>query len=184
MVNEPEKTELIHQFINRAELLGAVVEKVADLKAASGFISNFCAQNGIKTIVGSPGAKALFEKTIPFFNPAAARDWDRAQAGVVVADFGIAETGTLVHILSSDEEKLAGVLPKICLAVLDGGTIVATPEAIAEVISGHLVRSDKPGPQVAFVSGPSRTADIECQLSLGVHGPASLVILVVLGARP
>lgn len=178
-MNGPESGALLDQFIGRAVSLGAVVEKVPDLKSASSFIADFCAQKEIKKIVGSPGALAWFGKNISFFNPAQVKDYDQAQAGVVVADYGIAETGTLVHLLSSDSEKLAGVLPRICLAVLESIKIVAKPEAIADVITAHLSRAAQPGPQVAFVSGPSRTADIECQLSLGVHGPASLIILIV-----
>jgi len=184
MVNGLESAALLDQFVNRAVSLGAVVEKVADLKSASEFISNFCAQNGIKKVAASPGAQALFGKTISFFNPAAFRDWDQAQAGVMVAEFGIAETGTLVHLHSGDPEKLAGILPEICLTVIDGKKIVAESEAIAEVISGHLGGLANPGPQATFITGPSRTADIECQLSLGVHGPARLIILIIDEAQP
>ena len=179
----PDSQELLEQFVSRAVSLGAAVEKVPDLKAAASFISDFCNQNKINKIIASPGAQALLGKDISFCNPSAVKDWDSAQAGVVLADYGIAETGTLVHLLNSDSEKLAGILPRVCLAVVESKKIVAAPEAIADVISGHLSRAGKPGPQVAFVSGPSRTADIECQLSLGVHGPANLIILIVDGAQ-
>jgi len=182
-VNGPDGQELLEQFVGRAVSLGAVVEKVSDLNSASDFVSNFCKKNEINKIVASPGAQAVLGKNISFFNPAQVKDFDQAQAGVVVADYGIAETGTLVHLLNSDSEKLAGILPRVCLAVVESKKIVAAPEAIADVISGHLSRAGKPGPQVAFVSGPSRTADIECQLSLGVHGPANLIILIVDGAQ-
>jgi L-lactate dehydrogenase complex protein LldG len=184
MVDGPEIAALVNLFIDRAVALGAVVEKVPDLNRASTFIANYCTQKDIQKIVASPGAQSLFGKNISFFSPPQTKDYDHAQAGVVVADHGIAETGTLVHLLNNDTEKLPGVLPRICLAVIESKKIVATSEAVADAISGHLSRAAKPGPQVAFISGPSRTADIECQLSLGVHGPASLIIIIVNGARP
>ena len=172
---------LIQQFIDRAVSLGAVVERCNGLESAKKFIAAFCQDKTINTIAATAQAQAMLGNggKIKFSATKTIKDFDCAELGIVDADYGIAETGTLVSLQNNDFEKLAGILPKICLALVQGKRIVESAEAIAPVINEHLSGNTKPAPQVSFVSGPSRTADIECQLCIGVHGPASLIILLI-----
>ena len=67
------------------------------------------------------------------------------------------------------------MLGEVHVAIFDEGRIVADLDAAAQPLTEMLQRS--PG-QVSFISGPSRTADIERVLAIGVHGPQELHILI------
>ena len=67
----------------------------------------------------------------------------------------------------TERNRLAGLLPDTHLAILVASDLVSTwDEALEQV-------ADRPSlpPTVTFVTGPSRTADIELELVVGVHGP-------------
>ncbi len=99
-----------------------------------------------------------------------------ADAGISVAQIGIAETGTLVLIGNEEKHRCVSLVPPIHIALLSKEDIVPT--------LGHALRrlrdnQDKTlSPVVSFITGPSRTADIELQLVLGVHGPKSLRLVL------
>ncbi len=96
--------------------------------------------------------------------------------GFTVCDLGIAETGSLVLDSSSEEVRLTTMIAEVHVAVLPKSRLRATSyEAEAEVLK--LMGG---GPNyVAFITGASRTADIERVLALGVHGPLELHILLL-----
>ncbi len=96
--------------------------------------------------------------------------------GFTVCDLGIAETGSLVLDSSSEEVRLTTMIAEIHVAVLPKSRLRATSyEAEAEVLERM-----QGGPNyLAFITGASRTADIERVLALGVHGPLELHILLL-----
>jgi L-lactate dehydrogenase complex protein LldG len=99
--------------------------------------------------------------------------------GVTAADYAIAETGTLA--LSSDEPQalLVSLLPPIHIAVLRENQITSR---LAEVISRlKTERAGRSSPcrAATFITGPSRTSDVELVLSIGVHGPKELHIIIL-----
>jgi L-lactate dehydrogenase complex protein LldG len=90
------------------------------------------------------------------------------------ADAGIAETGTLV-VRSTDEElRLATMIAELHIALLPASRIVADSYDLEPQMAQWMDSAD----YTAFISGPSRTADIERVLALGVHGPLELHILI------
>ena len=96
--------------------------------------------------------------------------------GFTVADYGIGETGTLVVNSSSEELRLATMISEIHVAVIPKSRIRATAEDMYAELKGFM--SQKPN-YLAFITGASRTADIERVLALGVHGPLELHILIL-----
>lgn len=96
--------------------------------------------------------------------------------GFTVADYGIGETGTLVLNSSSEELRLATMVSEIHVAVIPKSRIRATAEDMYAELTGYM--KHKPN-YLAFVTGASRTADIERVLALGVHGPLELHILIL-----
>lgn len=96
--------------------------------------------------------------------------------GVTRVDFGIAETGTLVLNSDSEETRLSTMLCETHVAILEEGKIRKTALSMADELN-DLVKH--PSSYTAFITGASRTADIERVLALGVHGPLELVILLV-----
>ena len=96
--------------------------------------------------------------------------------GLTTAQTVIAETGTLV--LESDQERhrLVSLLPPIHVAFIDGANICATlGEALAAVARKGPAGMSR---AITFITGPSRTADIELTLTIGVHGPKELFVIV------
>ncbi len=96
--------------------------------------------------------------------------------GITGAFLGIAETGTLMLLSGPQTSATVSLLPETHIAVLEAGRIVATMEQAWDrlrVERGTLPRA------VNFISGPSRTADIEQTVTLGAHGPYRVLIVIV-----
>lgn len=95
---------------------------------------------------------------------------DAAQVGVTGVDWGIAETATLVEICTDDAVRLVSGLPRTHIGIVRASTLVEKFTDAAEPMRKAL--ADHPdGCSISFLSGPSRTGDIEMILTLGVHGP-------------
>ena len=171
----------IDKFIEKAKVADAEVELFPSVQRAVQFLKDFLSKNEIKGAIISKALKKRdpFDKEFSSLSGQLSADSIWVDAGIVSADYGIAETGTLIHFDASDEEKNVWTLPETCLCLLEKKKIVPHLEAIAPEIASHLARTDISSPQVSLVTGPSRTADIECQLTIGVHGPARLVILLI-----
>ncbi|HKK99588.1 MAG TPA: lactate utilization protein [Desulfotignum sp.] len=96
--------------------------------------------------------------------------------GVTTADYGIADTGTLVINSNEEETRLATMLCEVHVAILGVSDIRET----ALSMTGELAAlTREKGSYTAFVTGASRTADIERVLAIGVHGPLELHIILV-----
>lgn len=96
--------------------------------------------------------------------------------GLTYAEKGVADTGTLVVPSASEEVRLATMIAEIHVALLPKSAIVPSTAEVEE----YLLENMKGGPDYhAFITGPSRTADIERVLALGVHGPLDLHIVLL-----
>lgn len=96
--------------------------------------------------------------------------------GITGAFCAIAETGTLVVLSGAETPPSVSLLPETHIAVLRIARVVATMEDAWTLIRsehGELPRA------VSFISGPSRTADIEQTVTLGAHGPYRVHIILV-----
>lgn len=98
------------------------------------------------------------------------------EVGIGEADYAIAETGTLVEIAQGRDRHLTSLLPSVHIALLAYDRILPDLEACLDVLSPLL--REQPRPRVIFITGPSRSADIEKLLILGAHGPRELVVIV------
>lgn len=102
-----------------------------------------------------------------------------ADIGITGVNFAIADTGSLVLESSEEEIRLATTFPTRHMALLDPEKIVADGlEAVKPLRQMH---ERSPRNYVAYITGPSRTADIERVLTIGVHGPKELYIILVPG---
>ena len=95
---------------------------------------------------------------------------DRAEVGVTAAEFAIAETGTMVEVAENDANRLVSSLPRIHVCLVRTDTLVETLSDAAPLLRDVFALHNK-NCVVSFISGPSRTGDIEMKLTLGVHGP-------------
>jgi len=95
--------------------------------------------------------------------------------GLTLVDYGIAETGTLVLNCPGEDLRLAAMISEIHVAILPKSKIRQKACDLEEELSQMM--QSAPG-YTAFITGASRTADIERVLALGVHGPLELHILL------
>jgi len=103
-----------------------------------------------------------------------AHDIFHFDVGITTAQAAIAETGTLVLDSASERHRLVSLVPPVHIALVNASTICQT---VGEALT--LLREDKEiSPAVTFITGPSRTADIELTLTVGVHGPQELYVIV------
>jgi L-lactate dehydrogenase complex protein LldG len=103
-----------------------------------------------------------------------ASDLFNFEVGITNAQAGIAETGTLVLDSSCERNRLVSVVPPVHIAILRASRIYAT---LADVLA--MLQSGKElSPAITFITGPSRTADIELTLTIGVHGPQELYVII------
>ncbi len=93
--------------------------------------------------------------------------------GVTGADAALPETGTLVLRASAEHPQLVSLLPRVHLAIVHPSARRDDLHQVLDDVKGDL--------RVHFVTGPSRTADIEKTLTIGVHGPKALYVWVWLG---
>lgn len=173
----------VERFIAAAAAAGAEVFRAPDTRGAIAAAVRLFSEEKIRRIVAPPALRREAEGTgLELQAAAGIAAIAAAEAALVRADYGAAETGTLVRLDQGDDEKLAWTLPPLCVCLLDGHRIAADLQSLAGVLADHLGRTGVPGRQVSFITGPSRTADIEGQLAIGVQGPARLVIVLIGGA--
>ena len=91
--------------------------------------------------------------------------------GVTKAICGLADTGSVLEADGDGEKLFASLLPDIHLAVLHESDIYTSLENAI-----HLTRGTK---SAVFITGPSRTGDIEMSHTIGVHGPGEIVVFLL-----
>lgn len=178
-----ERAALFAAVLNR---IGGRAEIVADLATATARIAGLLAEHGVQRLAISD-APELAGMT-PAWSPgrrllpsdAPREELLAADAGVTFAQLGIAETGTLVLATAKEQNRLASLLPALHLAVLPCSRLCGSlGDAFAALVDADGAPRSR---TVTFVTGPSRTADIELTLVVGVHGPKALHVLLVADA--
>jgi len=113
------------------------------------------------------------------------RKFVEADMGISGANALIAETGTLVIVANEGNDRLVTTLPPIHVAVVGYEKLVETMDdavSILKVLSKSGT-GQKQTAYVSFITGPSRTTDIEKTLALGVHGPKEVHVVFVDNGR-
>ena len=163
------REELIDLFLDRAELAAAGARRVASAAALAGVISELVPAD---RAVYCPALSALERAVVAVLER---RVEAYAQAEVTVEEVlaGIAETGSIVCASVEGRAVQASLLPSHHLAILPAQKIYATLDDF------FLSLSAAPPTNIAIITGPSRTADIELTLAIGVHGPERLDVIVI-----
>lgn len=102
-----------------------------------------------------------------------AHDIFHFDVGISTAQVAIAETGTLVLDSACERHRLVSLVPPVHIAIVNASSIV---ETLSEALT--LLQKKEISPAITFITGPSRTADIELTLAIGVHGPQQLYVIV------
>jgi len=96
-------------------------------------------------------------------------------AGIVEADYGIGPTGTLVMIAHPARPRSLSLLPPINIVLLRTGRILPNLAAALRAVGPQTIAAHP----MVMVTGPSRTADIEKRIVIGVHGPKELYVIII-----
>ncbi|HZQ66779.1 MAG TPA: LUD domain-containing protein [Gaiellaceae bacterium] len=94
-------------------------------------------------------------------------------AGVSTALYGLADTGSVVLASSVDEPRARSLLPDVHVSLLRQNRILPGLEELFEALGSELPSA------LAIVTGPSRSADIEQKLAVGVHGPREVHVVLL-----
>jgi L-lactate dehydrogenase complex protein LldG len=177
---------MFNKFKASAEAAGNTEVKRFKTKAEAGaFIEEYLKNEEISDIPGSyavwadaPFLKGADIKTlaarIPGLKFEVTRDTAKnSKIGITQMEWGLANMGTMAQDSTRVEQRLASSLPLIHIAILGSGNIVADLPSLIKIIDPRKAAF------LALITGPSKTADIERVLAIGVHGPERLVIVCV-----
>lgn len=108
-----------------------------------------------------------------------------ADMGITGANIAIANTGTLVLVTNEGNGRLVSTLPPIHVAVVGVEKIVPSLDEAAEILKllAPSATGQKMSVYVSLTTGPSRSADIELSMSIGVHGPREVHVVLVDNGR-
>ena len=172
---------IVDQFIESAKRVGTEVVRMENLPDAVAYISEKVEGTTLipeTTLTKRHGLRALITKTgIDVF---AGRFRDAGQvpgAGVTFCNFCLADSGTVVLESTDEEIRLATTLPEIHFILVDPATILKDNLAAVQPMTDFHQGNDPKF--IAYITGPSRTADIERVLTIGCHGPREVHILLV-----
>ena len=147
--------------------------------------SDLCQLKEADKIIAAPGlqdgllqelTQRCREKNIALIDRGLREHLGGIDIGLTLAQAGIAETGTLVQDSSSEDLRLATMISEIHIAFLKQSSLVDTS---LDAASRLKERFRDQANYSAFITGPSRTADIERVLTLGVHGPLEVHIVLL-----
>ena len=183
----------INLFVAEAERVDATTVRVANADAVPGALAAFLADHNLAPRLRAAPHPLL--RAIPFAAQPALEIIEGAAtgadaAGLSVPFCAVAETGSLVFLSGPESPVTVNFLPDNHIVVLPTERLVGSFEQAWQRIRGHAPEGAGLLPRaVNFITGPSRSADIEQTLLLGAHGPRRLHIVVVEGgldhgARP
>lgn len=106
----------------------------------------------------------------------------KADIGITGADYAIADSGTLVLFSAPGKQRLASLIAPVHVAILESRNILHNIFQLFQIAKCDYnpnTEAKDPPACLTFITGPSRTADIELNLTLGVHGPKQLHTLIL-----
>ena len=167
--------ELTDRFSNELAAVGGEIHRVAAKKQAVATVSSILEEINAKRVAisdinvfGDGGLANVEVVAAP-----SREDLFAVDAGVSTAQLAIAETGTLVLRSSMERHRLVSLVPPIHICVLNSSDIRPSMYSVLEEMSNKI------DPTITFITGPSRTSDIELTLAIGVHGPKRLIVILI-----
>jgi len=155
------------------------IEQVAEAEGASTVIcsnAHLAAEFGIANRLAANGIAFIADPTASDILTNAAR----ADIGVTGVDYALAETGSLVLLARPGQPRSVSLLPPVHIALIRPEQIIRGFDELFELLRADFEATGVKS-AVTFITGPSRTADIELTLVVGVHGPQQLHAVLIAG---
>ncbi len=187
-----QRAELASTFTRELEEVGGKFLGIVTPSELSNRIVSLAGDIGAKTValgqgiasdmdaIGEALERADFRivRTVPVADTERAAMRARvaeAELGIAEADFAIASTGTLAVVSNPQRPSSLTLLPPASLVFVQIDRVMANLAAVLAELGPNGVAANR----LTLITGPSRTADIEKRIVLGVHGPKSLHVIVV-----
>ena len=188
----PDREELIERFAANVEEQTGVVHRVSQPDGVKAVLLKIARELNISTVISSTD-DTLLPLNLPnwgkdsgleiitaekFTDREDYREWifNKAQAGITGADYGIAESGTICLVHNRKQPRLISIAPLIHIALLPVERIVSVYE---EVLESLYADSALPPAHISLITGPSMTADIQGGQFRGMHGPGRLYVILI-----
>lgn len=182
------KQDRIDKFTENFKAVGGHVASCKDIAEVAQFIADKAQEMGAQRILRQDQAllselgleQKLQGVITEVWNQDAEKNWiqEAAQAdfGIVQADYAVAYTGSVVATSAKHKGRSVSLLPTVLFLIIPTSILATT---LGEVLTtfDERGRADLPA-GIHFISGPSRSSDIENDLTIGVHGPG--VVFAVL----
>ena len=187
-----QRAELASSFARELEEVGGKFLGILSPAEVTNRIVSLATEIGAKTValgqgvaldmdaIGEALERADFRivRTVPVADTERAAMRARvadAELGIAEADFAIASTGTLAVVSTANRPSSLTLLPPASLVIVQIDRVMANLAAVLSEMGPAGVAANR----LTLITGPSRTADIEKRIVLGVHGPKSLHVIVV-----
>jgi L-lactate dehydrogenase complex protein LldG len=180
--------ERIKHFTSNFEIAGGHVIRVPDMAGVQAFITGKVQEMKARYILRQNiseldelGLDEALDVSVSVWNTDKAEDWKakaaEADIGIVMADYAVAYTGSITVLSSPEKGRSVSLLPTALIAIIP-------VEKLRTRLGEVLIEFDDAGQAqlpagIHFISGPSRSADIENDLTIGVHGPGIVFALLV-----
>ena len=167
---------MLKKFKEKIEKISGECFIVRNKKEALAKISSFLQQGNVVWL-NQDFLKKEEEKQLALTYPNLSfnvelKNASQAYVGINEADYAILETGTIVEIANPPQKVLCSTLPNIHIVLL-------SPSVLLYSLTDFILMHNWSQGYVSFITGPSKTADIEGILTLGVHGPEKLIVICV-----
>ncbi len=173
-------------FYTKATAVNAEVFRVATADEAIDTVQKIIKELGVKKVVSTTLGLVEGEKLVEVIKSGGVsiemgqplrKTIEEAELGITEFELAVAETGSLAQDAMDVYKRLISSLPPYHLAFVKTEYIVATFADALDVL--YKANGNQMPGYVAYVSGPSRTADIERVLAIGVHGPERVFIICI-----
>jgi L-lactate dehydrogenase complex protein LldG len=178
--------ERIRRFAENVEGVGGHAVRLADMEEVKRFVVKKVGEHGAKRVImqNRPEltvldlASSLPDVQLFVWNSDPEERWivraAEADIGIVIADYGVAYTGSMVIRSSENQGRSISLLPEVLMAIIPADRIKTR---LGEIMA--MFDREKLPAGIHFITGPSRSADIENDLAIGVHGPGIVYALIV-----
>jgi len=185
-------SDTVKKFICELERLGATGKLLRTHTDVVKHISEFVMEKGAKLVLMGGLERRLSSELSETITSLGASCFDitdverrdlrklleKADIGITGAELAVAETGSLVIASENDAERLLSCLPPIHIAIISKEKILDNFLELAEWLRKVQATSTR---IVSIITGPSRTADIELEIVMGVHGPCEQYVIILEG---
>jgi L-lactate dehydrogenase complex protein LldG len=148
---------------------------------ASEMLARYILRQNVAELAALRLEEELVDSRVSVWNTDMQEAWKaraaEADIGIVIADYAVAYTGSITVLSSADKGRSVSLLPTALIAIIP-------LERLKTRLGEVLIDFDEAGQSglpagIHFISGPSRSADIENDLTIGVHGPGIVFALLV-----